>query len=118
MLVVKCKLYGVSMLLLQRTLLVILFTLILAGCDQLLNKAGAQYLKLSLKDACGEEDAACISAVENQFDPCQEKYEKEWNTYINSSTSNEDELLKNYSEKMYGCIVDEDGDPYFVFDPE
>ena len=106
------------MLLLQRTLLAIFFTLILAGCDQLLNKAGAQYLKFSLKDACGEEDTACIAAVENQFDSCQEKYEKEWNVYMNSSTSNEDELLKNYSDKMYGCIVDEDGDPYFVFDPE
>ena len=106
------------MLLLQRTLLAIFFTLILAGCDQLLNKAGAQYLKFSLKDACGEEDTACIAAVESQFDPCQEKYEKEWNAYMNSSTSTEDELLKIYSEKMYGCIVDEDGDPYFVFSLE
>ena len=37
---------------------------------------------------------------------------------MNSGNSNEDELLKLYSEKIYSCIVDDNGNPYFLFDPE
>lgn len=88
------------------------------GCNKLVNKAGAEYLKFSLKGTCGEEDTACINAVETQFDSCHKKYEKDWENYMNSSISEEDQLLAVYSTNMYGCIVDEDGEPYFYFDPD
>ena len=97
---------------------VLFFSMFLASCDQVLNKAGSEYLKVILKDTCGEDDVACVAAVDGQFDVCHRKYEAGWNKYMNSYSSNEDELLKIYSEKMYGCIVDENGAPYFVFDPE
>lgn len=97
----------------------ILFVSVLfAGCDQLSNKAGAKLLKVSLKANCGDEDTDCIAAVENQFDSCQSNYEKEWNDYMNASASKEDELLEIYSLKMCGCIVDENGEPYFEYNPE
>ena len=83
-----------------------------------LPEAVSLYLKISFKDSCGEEDIPCVAAVEGQFDSCRSKYEEDWNKYMNSSSSNEDELLEIYWEKMYGCIVDENGEPYFIFDPE
>ena len=98
--------------------IICLFTTFVASCDQILDKAASEYLKISLKDTCGEEDPACIAGVTDQFDSCHSKYEEDWNKYINSSSSQEDEFLEIYSKKVYGCIVDEDGDPYFIFDPE
>ena len=102
----------------KKTGLVFLLPMFLASCDQALNKVGAEYLKMSLKDACGDEDPDCIAAVDDQFDACHAKYEKDWNNYMNSSSSKEDELLEIYSKGLFACIVDPDGDSYFVFDPE
>ncbi len=102
----------------QKYFVIALSVLCLLGCDELISKAGTEYLKISLKDACGEDDNACISAVEEQFDSCHEIYENEWNEYMDSSLSEEDELLEKYSSNMYECIVDENGDAYFYFDPE
>ncbi len=103
---------------LNKLAIICLLITFMASCDQVLNKAGSEFLKMGLKDTCGEEDPACIAAVISQFDSCHTKYEKDWNRYMNSSLSNEDELLEVYSRGVYGCIVDEDGDPYFVFDPD
>lgn len=88
----------------------------LAGCDKTLYDMTAQYLKASLIDTCGESDPDCISAVKNQFDSCHKKYEKTWYAYMHSSASKEDKLLAAYSTKLYACIVDKDGNPYFIYD--
>jgi len=71
-----------------------------------------------MKDVCGEEDPKCVAAVDAQFDPCHSRYEKDWAAYMNAGVDEEDELLAVYSKSMYACIVDADGEPYFVFDPE
>ncbi len=107
----------------NRLLVMCLLSIFTASCDlvfndQVLNKAGSMYLKKSLRETCGEKDPDCIAAVNTQFDSCHSKYEEDWNKYMNSSSSREDELLEIYSRKVYGCILDKDGDPYFVFDPE
>ncbi|HEO65589.1 MAG TPA: hypothetical protein ENI73_06930 [Spirochaetes bacterium] len=103
---------------LQNLGLLIFLTTCFTGCDQLVNKIATTYLKSSLKDTCGEDDPACIAAVEKQFDTCHKRSEKEWDSYINSSSSNEDKLLEIYSEKMYSCIVNDKGEPYFYYNPE
>lgn len=103
---------------LTRNFTIVFFvSILLVSCDQALNKAGSLYLKKSLKDTCGE-DPACVAAVEKQFGPCHSKYEADWNKYMNSSSAKEDELLKIYSEKLYSCIVDENGEPYFEYNPQ
>lgn len=89
----------------------------LVGCDKTIYDMAAQYLKASLIDACGESDPDCIVAVKNQFDFCHKKHEKAWYAYMRSGTSKEDELLAAYSIKLYACIVDKDGNPYFVYNP-
>ena len=103
---------------LNKITIFVLLLMLLTSCDQIVNKVGSEYLKISLKDTCGKDHPACVAAVDEQFDSCHSKYEHDWNNYINSSLSKEDALLKIYSENMYGCIVDENGAPYFVFDPE
>ena len=91
---------------------------LLTGCDQAANYAAAQYLKVSLKETCGQQDAACIAAVETQFDPCHLKYKQHWDAYMNAIGKKEDEYLATYSINMYACIVDKDGKPYFVYNPD
>ncbi|EPJ46301.1 MAG: hypothetical protein OFPII_21670 [Osedax symbiont Rs1] len=92
-----------------------LFSTFVASCDQVLDKTESEYLKIILEATCGEEDPACIAAVDGQFDSCHSKYEDDWDKYMNSSSSQEDKLLSIYMKELYGCIVDQDGDPYIVF---
>ena len=87
----------------------------LAGCDQLADKIVKEYLKSELRDVCGEDDPECIASVDNQFDACQDRYEKEWGEYMNSVPSKEEGLMEVYSKKMYSCIVDDNGEPYFFY---
>jgi len=91
--------------------------LCLVACDAAISRVSAEYLKYSLREVCGEEDPACIEAVNTQFDACHDRYRDEWNAYMNSSVAGEDALLEDYSRKMYACIVDENGEPWFVYDP-
>lgn len=97
--------------------LILVCLLGLVACNEAINRASAEFLKYSLRDVCGEDDPACIEAVNTQFDTCHEKYNKEWNAYMNSSFAEEDALLEDYSRKMYACIVDENGEPWFIYDP-
>lgn len=71
------------------------------------------YVKATLTEICGKEDSACIGVVEEQFDPCHNKYIKEWNAYMKARSSKEDQLLAVYSEDFYRSIVDDQGEPYF-----
>ena len=103
---------------LKKTTIFLLIPMLLAGCDQIFNSAGPKYLKLSLKNTCGESDPACVAAVDEQFDSCHSKHEEHWKRYMASGLEQEDELLKMYSENMFGCILSEDGEPYFFYDPE
>ncbi len=84
----------------------------LAGCDMLADKAAVEMLKASLKAVCGDEDKACIAAVETQFEACHEKYRSEWKAFMDSEGEDE-ALLDAYNDKVTGCIVDENGNPYF-----
>ena len=88
------------------------------GCNQAIDKAALGYLKAHLKNTCGDEDAACVAAVDEQFDSCHDEYQEAWDNYMSSSISEEGELLEIYSKGLYGCIVDKDGDPYFLYDPD
>lgn len=101
----------------NRLTIFFLLPVFLTGCDQIFSKAGSEYLKVSLKNTCGESASECVAAVDEQFDSCHRKYEEDWNRYMNSFDK-EDALLKIYSENIYGCIVDEGGEPYFFFDPK
>lgn len=72
-------------------------------------------MKTGLIEACGKQDKACIAAVKAQFDVCHKEYNKEWHAYMNAGLFvDDDKLLEIYTGKIYSCVVDADGDPYFV----
>jgi hypothetical protein len=89
----------------------------LAACEDAVNRGSAELLKYSLREACGEQDPACIEAVNSQFDACHARYAGEWSAYLNGSFRDEDALLGEYLRKIYGCLVDADGEPLFFFEP-
>ncbi|MBU6950108.1 hypothetical protein [Hahella sp. HN01] len=96
-----------------------LTTLLLTGCDSLIGLAGEKLQKTHLIDTCGEDDPACISAVEAQFDACHTKHKEHWNAFMKATNEKEEDLhLERYSQGLYDCIVDENGDPYFYYDPD
>lgn len=88
------------------------------ACDQAVDRASSEYLKYSLRQACGEDDSACIDAVNAQFDDCHANYRGQWDAYIDSTSSDEDAMLGVYLRGIYGCVVDKDGQPWFVYDPQ
>ena len=69
-------------------------------------------LEFSLVDLCGAEDKDCIEAVKSQIVGCMEK--SDWRAFFNDD-DNPDEL-KRFTGVFYACIVDKDGEPYFVID--
>lgn len=98
-------------------LIAILSPFFLTGCDYAIEKGTAKYLKMSLKETCGKKDQSCIAAVESQFDACHAKYEDAWRDLLNSSDVDEGKFQAAYSEKLYACIVDKEGKPYFYYNP-
>ena len=81
----------------------------------MLNDAAAVFVKTGLIEACGKKDKACITAVNTQFDACQKKYKKEWHAYMNAGLfEDDDKLLDIYTRRMYSCIVNDKGQPYFL----
>lgn len=88
-------------------------TMMFAGCDQAITSMSGEMIKQGMVETCGEDDQPCLQAVENQFGACQQKYQVQWNAYMNAPTEKEDELLDTYMNNMYDCIVDEKGEPYF-----
>lgn len=77
----------------------------------------AKLVKQQLTESC-EDDSDCAYAVRMQFDACHRKFRKEWQAYMDASGSEEDRYLTEYSNKLYACIVNEDGEPYFEYQPE
>jgi len=67
-------------------------------------------LQNSLVEKCGENDKACISAVKNQIKPCMEK--SDWRRFVDNQDDKAE--LKRFTTRFYGCIVDDEGTPYFT----
>lgn len=90
----------------------------IAGCDRIFNFISDKAMKAQMIEICGEEDVGCIQAVESQFDQCAGQYEEDNQAYMEAPTSREDELLDIYLNNLYGCIVDDEGNPYFEYSPQ
>jgi hypothetical protein len=89
--------------------------ILLSGCDR---TDPAAFLKASLKDSCGADQAGCVQAVEEQFPECHEKYQQQWQAYLSASGDAEAQALRAYSRRLYGCITHESGKPYFFYNNE
>ncbi len=74
-------------------------------------------LKASFLEICKDHDSdACITAVNTQFDACFKRHEKGWDQFMKSDNTDSDDLANNFAQKMNACIVDEDGEPFFLYD--
>jgi hypothetical protein len=118
----------------MKTALFLSLSIFLTGCEQVLiqlpntffeksidpyfNIYTARYMKSQLIESCSAQDPQCIEAVEMQFDSCHETYKVQWTKYMNSNSRNEDFYLAKYSTNLYACITDNDGNPYFEFNPD
>lgn len=85
--------------------------LFLGACSQqdieeMLVKKTIEY---SLIELCGEQNEACIEAVETQVSACIEKN----NITIDTLNVEDEQQLQNVVTEFYTCIVDENGDPMF-----
>ena len=88
------------------------------GCDDAsLQRLSGELISDGMIEICGEDDPPCISAVNHQFPGCESQFENEWKLYWEADSKDEDPLLNDYMAKIYDCIVDEDGLPYFEFTP-
>ena len=98
----------------MKKLSLILISLCLWSCSegQVEEFAFRKTMEYSLVGLCGEEDQACINAIEAQISGCLEK--SRWQDYVNSEDSEEE--LNRFTEEFYSCFIDEEGKPYFLID--
>lgn len=69
-------------------------------------------LEVSMSELCGEEDEACLEAVETQTRPCMRQ--ADWRRYMEND---EDPVeLKRFTTAFYACVVDDQGNPWFTVD--
>lgn len=92
----------------------VLATTALTGCsDSSVEEfAFRSMLEVSMAELCGEDDAACLEAVETQTRPCMRQ--ADWRRYMEND---EDPVeLKRFTTEFYACVVDEQGNPWFTVD--
>ncbi|MAM88027.1 MAG: hypothetical protein CME36_12055 [unclassified Hahellaceae] len=91
-------------------------SLLLGACGegQIEEFAFRKAMELTLVDLCGDEDKECIAAVESQTGVCMKK--SNWRKYVASEDDQAE--LNRFTTEFYSCIVDKDGNSYFVHDEE
>lgn len=66
-------------------------------------------MEYQLIERCGEDDEACIAAVEAQIKTCMAQ--SDWRKYVRND---EDEAeLNRFIRAFFPCFKDADGNPYF-----
>jgi len=98
--------------------LTLMLGLSISACDQLIGLSVNKIFELQMIELCGEDDAACIKAVETQLPGCSQKYKKENDAFMSASADDENGFAEIYLTKLYGCVVDEEGNSYFEYAPE
>lgn len=98
--------------------LTLMLALSISACDQLIGLSVNKMFELQMIELCGEDDAACVLAVETQLPDCSKKYKKENDAFLSASAESEDEFAEIYLTKIYECVVDEEGNSYFEYAPE
>jgi hypothetical protein len=87
----------------SKALLLVSLAVLLGGCDLALQKAAGKYLKLRMIEICGEDDKACIAAVNAQYEICEAKFSEDYQAYMKARPSEEEEILDAYMSKLFTC---------------
>lgn len=96
----------------MKRLAVVLLSLPLLACSEASVEEFAfrKTLEHNLLELCGEDDKECTAAVEAQLKGCMEK--SNWRKYVESQDDPAE--LERFTGEFYACIVDSEGNPYFV----
>jgi hypothetical protein len=91
--------------------IVVVSMLLIACSDEAVEElAFRKSLEYNLSDLCGEDDKACVHAVETQTRGCMEK--SDWRKYLKAKDDPVEK--KRFITEFYACVVDPEGKPYFV----
>jgi len=95
----------------MKILLLLIPAVFLSACSekQMEEFAFRKTLEYQLTDLCGE-DESCIAAVKNQTRACMEK--SDWYKFVKDQDNQTE--LDRFTTAFYACIVDPDGNPYFL----
>ena len=88
----------------------------LAGCSDgsVEEFAFRSMLEVSMSELCGEDDAACLEAVETQTRPCMRQ--ADWRRYMENDEDPAE--LERFTTAFYACVVDEQGNPWFTVEED
>jgi len=92
----------------------LLLLVVLSGCseDAMERLVFEQTIKYKLLDIC-KEDQSCITAVEQQLSACIEQ--SDYRKLLRATGSAEAAEQVRFSQALYSCIVDADGNPQFEY---
>ena len=98
----------------HRGLIILITGLFLFGCseDAVERFAFEKTLKFGLTKNC-DKDKECVVAVEKQLPSCIEK--GDYKAVLRASGEKEAVEQERFSQFLFSCIVDNDGNPYFVY---
>lgn len=96
----------------MKIIIIPLATVMLMACsDEMVEElAFRKSLEYNLSDLCGEDDKACVQAVESQTKECMEK--SDWRKFLKAKDDPVEK--KRFTTEFYACIVDPAGKPYFT----
>ena len=85
------------------------------GCseDAVERFAFEKTLKYGLTKNC-DKDKECVAAVDEQLPSCIEK--GDYKAVLRAPREQEDAENERFSRFLFTCIVDKDGNPYFVYE--
>ena len=95
----------------MKRIFILAILLATAGCsgEQAEEFAFRKVMEYQLKDDCGEEDKACLKAIEEQIEACM--IDSDWRRYLENE-EDEDELQR-FIRAFFPCFKDAQGNPYF-----
>ena len=98
----------------SRGLIILTSCLFLLGCseDAVERFAFEKTLKFGLTKNC-DKDKECVTAVEEQLPSCIDK--GDYKAVLRAKGEQEAVEHERFSRFLFSCIVDNDGNPYFVY---
>ncbi len=86
--------------------------LLIGGCSgEIIEElAFRKVMEYQLKDECGDEDKACVEAVEAQIESCMKQ--SDWRRFLENEEDEEE--LKRFTSEFFPCFRDPDGEAYFA----
>ena len=96
----------------MKRLFLLTICLLIGGCssEMVEELAFRKVMEYQLKDECGDEDKACIAAVEAQIEFCMKQ--SDWRQFLENEEDEEE--LKRFVSEFFPCFKDSEGSSYFT----